>query len=291
MAIAAVGEVELYYDSFGEESDPAVLLVSGLGSQCINFTDEFLKRFVGLGLRVIRFDNRDVGLSTHLDHLGPGDVVSAFAAAVAGEAVDSPYTFSDMAADAVALLDHLEIESAHIFGTSMGGMISQTIAIEHPERIRTLTSAYSTTGEPGYGMPQPDCLAALMSNMVPKDTREDKIQSSVDLANLIGTTGAWEAAEVQRRCEQLVDRAHNPDGVARQAVAMFASGSRSVGLKSLKVPTLVLHGDRDPLVAPNGGERTAELVPNAKLRIIEGMAHDLPPSYWDVVLREFEELL
>jgi pimeloyl-ACP methyl ester carboxylesterase len=196
-----------------------------------------------------------------------------------------------MASDAVGLLDHLGIGAAHLFGTSMGGMICQTIAIEYPDRVITLTSAYATTGEQGFGMPQPNCLAALMGNMVPLDTREAKVQSSVDLSNLIGTVGAWDPAEIQRRCEELIDRAHNPAGTSRQAVAMFASGSRAEGLSKLRMPTLVLHGDSDPLVNSNGGERTAHLVPNARLRIIEGMAHDLPPSYWDVVMDEFRELL
>jgi pimeloyl-ACP methyl ester carboxylesterase len=189
-----------------------------------------------------------------------------------------------MAADGIGLLDSLEIDRAHVLGSSMGGMIAQTMAIEHPERVRSLTSLYSTTGEPEYGTPDAEVLASLLSIMVPQDTREGRVATSVELARLIGSPDVFDESRARALAELLVDRSYDPEGVARQMVAILASGSRAEGLAALAVPTMVLHGDRDPLVNVSGGRRTAELVPGAELRIFEGMAHDMPPSYWDRIV-------
>jgi pimeloyl-ACP methyl ester carboxylesterase len=280
MATTRVNDIEVYFDDLGAEGDPAVLLVSGLGAQCLVYDDEFCDLLVSSGHRVIRFDNRDVGLSTHLDG-APADAFAAVVAAASGEPVDAAYTLSDMAADAVGLLDSLELDAVHLAGASMGGMIAQTIAIEHPERVQSLTSIMSTTGESDVGSPDPEVLGALVSIMTPQETRQARIDNGVELARIIGTPDAFDEPRVRERTARFVDRAYDPEGTARQLVAITASGSRADGLSGLDVPTVVLHGDRDRLVDISGGRRTAELVPGAEFRTLEGMAHDLPPSYWE----------
>jgi pimeloyl-ACP methyl ester carboxylesterase len=283
MPTTRIRDVELYFDTFGAPSGPTFLLVSGLGAQCVAYEDEMCERIASAGFHVVRFDNRDVGLSTHLDD-APGDPMGALAAAGAGEQVDAPYTLSDMAADGIGLLDSLGIDTAHVLGSSMGGMIAQTIAIEHPGRVRSLTSMYSTTGEPEVGSPDPEVLVSLLSIMVPQTTREGRIDSGVALARLIGSPDVFDEARVRTRTAATVDRSYDPAGVSRQLVAILASGSRAEGLAQLRLPTMVLHGDRDRLVDISGGRRTAELVPGAEFRVLEGMGHDMPPSYWDRII-------
>jgi len=280
MATTRVNDIEVYFDDFGAVGDPTVLLVSGLGAQCLVYDDEFCGLLVGSGFRVVRFDNRDVGLSTHLDG-APADALAAVVAAASGEPVDATYTLSDMAADAVGLLDAMELEAVHVAGASMGGMIAQSIAIEHPERVLSLTSIMSTTGETEVGSPDPEVLGALMSIMTPQATREARIDNGVELARIIGTPEVFDEPRVRERTARFVDRAYDPDGTARQLIAIMASGSRAEGLVELEVPTVVLHGDRDRLVDISGGRRTAELVPGAEFRPLAGMAHDLPPAYWE----------
>jgi pimeloyl-ACP methyl ester carboxylesterase len=189
-----------------------------------------------------------------------------------------------MAADGIGLLDQLDIEAAHVLGASMGGMIAQTMAIEHPDRVLTLTSVYSTTGEPEVGTPDPEVLGSLLSIMVPREDRAGRIAGSVELARLIGTRDVFDEARATEQAAMLIDRAYDPDGVARQLLAILASGSRADSLSAVAAPTMVLHGDADPLVHVSGGHRTAELVPGAELRILSGMAHDMPPSYWDRIV-------
>lgn len=283
MPTTRVSDLDLYFDRFGDPTNETVLLVSGLGAQCPGYDEQMCEMVVAAGYQVVRYDNRDVGLSTHLDG-APADAMSAYAAAIAGEPVEAAYTLSDMAADGIGLLDSLEIDRAHVLGSSMGGMIAQTMAIEHPERVRSLTSLYSTTGEPEYGTPDADVLVSLLSIMVPQDTREGRVATSVELARLIGSPDVFDESRARALAELLVDRSYDPEGVARQMVAILASGSRAEGLAALALPTMVLHGDRDPLVNVSGGRRTAELVPGAELRIFEGMAHDMPPSYWDRIV-------
>jgi pimeloyl-ACP methyl ester carboxylesterase len=166
----------------------------------------------------------------------------------------------------------------------MGGMIAQTMAIEHPGRVRSLTSIMSTTGEAEFGTPHPDCLAGIMSIMAPVEGREARIEQGVELARLIGTPSVFDEARARARSTRTVDRAYDSDGVARQMVAILASGSRADGLRTLELPTVVLHGDVDPLVDVSGGRRTAELVPGARFELMADMGHDLPPSYWDRVV-------
>ncbi len=270
--------IRIHHEQFGDPAAPTVLLVSGLGAQSLVYEDEVCEQLASHDLHVVRYDNRDVGLSTHFD----GVVADPFAALMAissGLPVDAPYTLSDMAADGMAVLDLLDVERAHIFGASMGGMIAQTMAIEHPERVLSLTSLMSTTGEPDVGQPDGEVLGALLGMMTANDTHEARVASSVELARLIGTRSEFDEARAVERAELLVTRAYDPAGVARQLVAIFASGSRADGLAALEVPTVVLHGDADLLVDISGGRRTAELVPGAEFVLLEGMAHDMPPVY------------
>lgn len=282
MPTVQANEIEIYYETFGDPDDETLLLVNGLGTQAIGYETEFCDALSSTGLHVIRFDNRDVGLSTHIDADAP-DVFEAFGAALAGEQVQAPYTLSDLAADAVALLDGLGIDSAHVLGSSMGGMIVQTMAIEAPSKVRTVTSVMSTTGEPEYGMPDPECLQGLAAIMVPAESREERIASGIALQKLIGTPGAWDPDRVRDRVAEQVDRSFDAEGTARQMTAILASGSRAEGLAEVDLPMMVLHGDADRLVDISGGRRTAELVRDAEFRLMEGMGHDLPPGYWQRV--------
>jgi len=275
--------IQIYFDTFGDPSEPTVLLVSGLGAQCLVYDDEFCRAIAATGTRVVRYDNRDVGLSTHLSH-SEAHPMAALAAIGAGEDIDAPYTLSDMAADGVALLDALDVEVADVFGASMGGMIAQTIAIEHPTRARSLTSLMSTTGESEVGAPDPVTLGTLLAVLVPQQEREARIANAVLTSKVIGTPSVFDEARTRERATVFVDRSYDPAGTGRQLVAILASGSRAVGLAALSLPTVVMHGDLDPLVHVSGGRRTAELVPGAEFRVLEDMGHDMPPQYWDRII-------
>jgi pimeloyl-ACP methyl ester carboxylesterase len=283
MPTTSANGIELYFDSFGEDTDPTLLLVPGLGAQCVGFDEPLCRQIAALGVRVVRYDNRDVGLSTHLDGIEV-DAMAAFVAAMADQTVEAPYTLSDMAADGMALLDSLGVDAAHIVGTSMGGMIAQTMTIEHPDRVRSLTSVYSTTGEKDVGLPDPEVLTGLMGIMAPSPDRASRVAQGIELARLIGTRSVFDEDRVRVRTEMFVDRADDPAGTGRQMVAILASGSRADELPGITVPTVVLHGDADPLIDISGGVRTAELVPDAEFRALDGMGHDLPPQYWDRVV-------
>ena len=230
---------------------------------------------VDRGFFVIRYDNRDVGLSTKYSDDGV-QVLTSLVLAMQGESVAAPYLVSDMAADGVALLDHLGLASAHIVGASMGGMIAQAMAIEYPERVRTLTSIMSTTGEGDVGTPTPEAMAVLLRPTA--TTREEAIEASVAGTKAISGPAHFDEAVARERAAAAYDRCYNPAGTARQLLAIVASGSRAEGLAQLDVPAVVIHGDADPLITPSGGVRTAELIRGAELIMIEGMGHDLPPA-------------
>ena len=274
-AIAPANGIEIAYETHGDPGDEPLLLVMGLGAQLIAWPIELVDALVDRGFFVIRYDNRDVGLSTKFSDDGL-DVMTSLMQAVQGEPVTAPYLLSDMAADGMALLDHLGIASAHIVGASMGGMISQAMAIEHPTRVRTLTSIMSTTGDSDVGTPIPEALAVLLGP--PGRNREEAIEVSVRGSKAIASPALFDEAVARERAEAAYDRCYNPAGTVRQLLAIVASGSRAAGLASLDVPTVVIHGDADPLVTPSGGVRTAELIPGAELIMIEGMGHDLPPA-------------
>ncbi|MEO5974535.1 MAG: alpha/beta hydrolase [Ilumatobacteraceae bacterium] len=270
-------QIEIEYDSFGRETDPALLLIMGFMAQMVMWDSEFCSLLAAGGLHVIRFDNRDCGLSTHLN----GESVNAddvLRAAMLGEPIPKvPYTLSDMAADAAGLLDYLGIERAHVLGASMGGMIAQTFAIEYPQRTLSLTSVMSQTGELEFGQSTPEALEAILTPS-PTD-REEYIKFST----------RWQIWHSKKyRSDELsfaaairdFDRMFYPEGGPRQLAAIYASGSRADQLRLLNVPTLVVHGMDDTLISPSGGQRTAELVPNARLLMLDDMGHDLPRPLW-----------
>jgi pimeloyl-ACP methyl ester carboxylesterase len=283
---APVNGIEIDYEVLGEDGDPPLLLVMGLGEQLIAWPTDFCLALVDRGFQVVRFDNRDVGRSTCFDDrpVRGEDVLAAFT----GAAVSAPYLLSDMAADAVGLLDHLGIDAAHVVGASMGGMIAQTIAIEHPTRVLSLTSIMSTTGDPAVGQPTPEAAAMLLT---PRPTSRDQaIDQGVAARRAIGSPEHFDEAIAREQVAAAYDRRFNPDGFARQMLAILASGDRTERLRALDVATLVIHGDKDALVTPSGGEATAAAVPGAELLVLEGMGHDLPPSYWAPVVEAITKL-
>lgn len=262
MAYASNGSVRLYYETFGDRAAPALLLINGLGSQCINYKTEWCEMFVDAGFFVIRFDNRDVGLSTKFD----------------GATGDLPYTLSDMAGDALAVLDDAGVSRAHVVGFSMGGMIVQRLAIEHPGRLLSMTSVMSTTGDGDVGQPTPEALELLITPA--PDDREAALDRHVAANRVYGSPDHFDEARLRANAAAAYDRAHYPEGSGRQIRAVVADGSRTDGLRSVRVPTLVLHGDCDRLVDISGGRRTAEVIPGARFVPLEGMGHDYPPAYW-----------
>jgi len=259
MPTTANGVVTLYYETFGREGDPALLLVNGLGSQCINFKVELCEMLVDRGFRVVRFDNRDVGLSSHLKG-GP------------------KYTVDDMAGDGFAVLDAVGAEKAHIAGWSMGGMIVQAMALQRPERILSLTSVMSAPG-PIPGERDPDVMAAFTAP--PATTRDEAAERHLAGLRAWGSPACIDVERITADAHAAFDRCWDPEGRARQAMAIGASPSRESALRSLRVPTLVIHGDADRLVPVEAGRATAAAIPGARLEIIEGMGHDYPPQYWD----------
>jgi pimeloyl-ACP methyl ester carboxylesterase len=276
--------VELCYEVFGDDDGVPLLLVMGLGAQLLSWDTEFCQALVDRGFMVIRYDNRDVGLSTKIEggNGGGGDFMSAFTAALQGESIEPPYLLTDMADDAAGLLDHLDIDAAHVVGASMGGMIAQAVAIEHPHRVLTLTSIMSTTGDQDVGQPLPDAMQRLLG--APPTSRDEAIESGVETSRIIGSPELFDEDRAREKAAESYDRCFYPAGMARQLLAIVASGSRSEQLANVDVPTLVIHGSADPLVTPSGGERTAEVVPGAELLMIEGMGHDLPPVHWTQVV-------
>lgn len=281
MPRAAVNGIELEYETFGEPGDPPLLLVMGLGAQMVSWDVDFCEALVGRGFFVIRFDNRDVGLSTKIDSPAP-DLLSAITAALAGETPSAPYLMSDMAGDAWGLLDHLGIERAHIVGASMGGMIVQAMAIEQPERVLSLTSIMSMTGELPYGEPKPEVIPLLLQ-AAPSE-REANIEHNLEASRVISSPEFFDEDRARRRHELAFDRCYYPKGLENQILAIAASGSRDEALRKLDVPALVMHGTEDPLVTPSGGEHTAEVLRGSELMMFEGMGHDLPAHYWSQII-------
>ncbi len=266
MAETINGDCTLFYETFGSPADPTLLMVNGLGSQCINYHDEWCAMFVDAGFHVIRFDNRDVGLSTHY-----GD-----APAISEQG--NVYELADMAADAVAVLDACGIERAHVMGLSMGGMIVQQMAIRHRERLLSMVSVMSRTGEPDFGKSSKEAFAQLTGP--PATDRESAVQRGIAGLHIWGSPEFADEARWRRDLEAAYDRCFDPAGVTRQFLAVGAAGSWATELPSVTTPALVMHGDRDTLIDISGGRRTADLIPDAKFVAIEGMGHDYPPQLW-----------
>jgi pimeloyl-ACP methyl ester carboxylesterase len=266
--IARVGELELAYESFGDPTDPPVLLIMGLGSQMILWPDELCADLAARGYFVIRFDNRDVGRSTVLSDSAPPDLRQV----AVGEAAP-PYLLEQMAEDAIGLLDGLGIERAHVVGASLGGMIAQRVAIDHPGRVLSLASIMSTTGDREVGQPTPEAMAVLMS--APPIDRDGYVESTVKARGVIGSRPIDEA-RTRDLAGRAYDRGYHPEGTARQFAAIIASPDRTPDLRELDTPAVVVHGSDDALIGVSGGEATAAAIPDAELVVIDGMGHDLP---------------
>jgi pimeloyl-ACP methyl ester carboxylesterase len=275
--------ITLEYETFGAPADPPLLAVMGFGTQLIGWPRGFLQTLADGGRYVIAYDNRDTGLSEQFADR-PAPVNEIMAATTRRDFSTArqlaPYTLSDMAADGLGLLSALGIERAHVLGASMGGFIAQTMAIEHPERLLSLISMMSATGEPEYGQGAPDSLQALLT---PSPTEREAYIDSSSRWLLWHSKRYPEAEATRAAAAEAFDRGLNPAGTTRQLAAMLASGPRDVGLRRLEVPTLVIHGLDDTLIAPSGGERTAELIPGARLQLIPDMGHDRPRPLWDQI--------
>lgn len=282
-AQAAVNGISITFEDKGPRDAPVILLVMGLGGQLTLWPDEFVDALNARGFRTIRYDNRDVGLSTRFDAAGVPNLKWMFVKSLLRLPVRSAYTLADMAADGMALLDHLGIAQAHIVGVSMGGMISQHIAARYPDRILSLTSVMSTTGNPRLPRAQKEAMQVLTSRPMSGDP-EDLIAYSVRAAKVIGSPGYPPDEErLQRRVRSDFERGWYPQGVARQMAAIVADGDRRPMLKSIGAPTLVIHGEGDPLVPLAGGRDTADNIPGARLLTIPGMGHDLPLGLVDTL--------
>jgi pimeloyl-ACP methyl ester carboxylesterase len=279
-----VGDVELCYEPFGDPDRPAVLLVMGLGTQMIGWHEDFCAELADRGFFVVRYDNRDVGRSSRFAHVPPPRPIEIATRRPRRVA----YTLADMAADGIGLLDHLEIERAHVVGASMGGMVAQQMAASYRDRVLSLVSIMSSTGSRWSGQPAPRILPVFLQR--PARTKDEYVERIVRLFGLIGSP-AFERGpdELRAMAELSWERGVDPAGFARQLGAILASGHRAADLKRIEAPTLVIHGKADRLVRPSGGRATARAIPGARLDLIDGMGHDLPRGVWPQILDGIEQ--
>ena len=274
-------QMEIEYDTFGNPADQPLLLIMGFTAQMVAWEEEFCQQLVERGHFVIRFDNRDCGLSTKLHGVPSNSDAVVMAAMMETEMPQVAYTLSDMAADAASLLDHLNIERAHIMGASMGGMIAQTFAIDYPHRTKTLISIMSQPGELTVGQATPEAMELIVTPA--PGTRDEYIAFAPKWQ--LWQSKKYRSDEISfRNAVRDFDRSNYPEGGPRQMAAIYASGSRAEGLQKLQVPTLVIHGIEDQLITPSGGERTAELIPNSTLLMVEDMGHDMPKPLWPLYM-------
>jgi pimeloyl-ACP methyl ester carboxylesterase len=279
--LAPANGIELAYQEVGDPDGEPLILAMGLATQMIAWDEEFCLMLAERGFRVVRFDNRDIGRSTKIESAGVPNRIDM----LSGRRTTAPYLLPDMAADTVGLMDHLEIESAHLVGASMGGMIAQTTAIDHPSRVRSLVSIMSTTGNRWVGFPTFKAVGVLLGT--PPRSRDTAIERAIKTFEVIGSPAYPFDEERLRQIAGLAyDRGHSASGVARQLHAITASGDRTRGLRKLDLPANVIHGDCDVLVRPSGGHATAKAIPGARLKIIEGMGHDLPHELWPTFATE-----
>lgn len=278
--------VRIEYESRGGENAETILLIMGLGAQMTRWSDDFVDRFVERGFRVVRFDNRDVGLSERMEAAGPPDIPGIVAALHAHTTPPAAYTLSDMAADAVGVLDALGIAKAHIVGASMGGMIAQLVAADYPEHTLSLTSIMSTTGNPDLPRATPEAMAVLNERgPAPTEDLEGYLAHAVRSAKTIGSPGyPFDEASIRANSKRDAERSYYPLGFLRQYAAVMASPERRAKIAKISAPTVVIHGEADPLVPVTGGRDTAENIPGAELRIIPGMGHDIPIGLYDTIV-------
>jgi pimeloyl-ACP methyl ester carboxylesterase len=281
--IARANGIDICYEIFGDAKAEPMLLIMGLGAQMIHWDDEFCRQLAARGFRVIRFDNRDIGKSSKLTGGKRLTAVELLKLRFLKIPVAAPYTLLDMAKDTIGLMDVLGIRSAHLVGASMGGMIAQEIAISFPQRVRSLTSIMSTTGNPKVPPPTREASAILMAP--PPATKEEYFVRFAQTWKILrGGSFPEDEALDRSRAERTYERGLNPAGVGRQLRAILASGSRKERLRAVKAPTLVIHGSVDPLVRPEGGKDTAASIPGAKFLLVEGMGHALPIPMWPQVI-------
>ncbi len=285
MPRANVGDAELEYEVFGPDGGEPLVLIMGIGAQMVMWPEGLIHQLVEQDFQVVRFDNRDVGLSSKLEHLGVPNAGLAFLRALLGLKVTAPYQLSHMAGDVVGLMDHLGWRTAHVAGASMGGMIAQTLGIEHGSRLRSLTSIMSTTGCRAHI----GSVKALLALFGPPPTNRDEAKGYVERALAVyGSPGhprtPEELEDTRERAARAFDRGLSPTGFARQMAAICADGSRRDRLAKVTVPTLVLHGGADPLIPPSAGRATATAIPGAVFELIDGMGHDLPPGAWPLLV-------
>jgi pimeloyl-ACP methyl ester carboxylesterase len=286
IARVQVGDIEIAYETFGDAGNPPLLLVMGLATQMIGWPDDFCRGLAERGLFAVRFDNRDIGLSTHLHDAGVPDL----GAVLGGDASSVPYALTDLAEDTVGLLDALGLDSAHLVGASMGGMIAQLVAIRHPKRVRSLTSIMSTTGDPAVGAPAEAAMGVLFAP--PAQDREGAVERAVDTYRVIGSPGfEFDETGLRERAALSFDRAHDPAGIARQLAAILTSPDRSADLAAISVPTLVIHGSHDTLIDVSGGRATAAAIPDCDLLVVDGMGHDLPREMWPEIIDRIRGLV
>jgi len=294
MAKVDANGIQIEYEAFGEQDSPALLLIIGLSLQSIHWEEKLCQQLAQQGHYVIRFDNRDTGLSSKIEEAGVPDVMKTTEAMMKGETINPPYTIEDMAADSVGLLDALDIKKAHVCGMSMGGMIAQTIALNYPKRVLSLISIFSNTGDPQDPKGKPEIMELLSTP--PPNEREAYIEFHTKLSNTLSGSGfpcdpEWLREHLARR----YDRSFYPQGVARQFAAILTQKNRKPALRSLSIPTLVIHGSADPLAPVECGKNTAAAIPGAKLMIIDGMGHDLPdggawPQIIDAIIEHTHEV-
>jgi len=287
---ASVNGLEICFHVDGDPTGEPVLLIAGLGVQLIDWPAHIVEGLVDAGCRVIRFDNRDVGLSTVIE--GPSDAGAVFDAMLNGGEPDVAYGLDDMADDAVGLLDALDVQAAHVVSASLGAMVAQTMAIRHPDRVATLTSIMSTTGASDVGQPTSEAVEALLS-VPPAPGRTSHIEHGVTMAKVWASPDHYDIDELRVLFGRSWDRVggNQAEGKGRQFCALLTAAPRDAALAELQMPALVIHGTADTLIALNGGERTARCIPNAELIPIEGMGHDLPRAFGPTILKGITELI
>jgi pimeloyl-ACP methyl ester carboxylesterase len=281
--LAPANGIEISYQEIGDPGAEPLLLVMGLATQMLAWDERFCATLAERGFRVVRFDNRDVGRSTKIEAAG----LPRRTDMLLGRRRTAPYLLRDMAADTAGLMDHLGIESAHLVGASMGGMIAQTLAIRRPERVRSLVSMMSGTGNRWLGVPARKALGALFAR--PGAGREAAIEHTVGIFRTIGSPAyPMDEDRMRELAAASYDRSHSRAGIARQLHAITASGDRTAALRKLRLPATVIHGTSDPLIRPVAGRATARAIPGAHLRLIDGMGHDLPEGLWPTFADEIE---